>query len=111
MRIGAGVVVIMGVLASGCGLINSSSVPPVSDPQMLTPASPVADQSQSFDYGLTDQSDSPPPNEARHWSDTASYDPNPIKLLSPKWAKEDAPQKEDWEKRLDQTVHNVCQGC
>jgi hypothetical protein len=36
------------------------------------------------------------------------YRPEPIKLLSPKWAKEDAPQKEDWEKRLDQTVHSVC---
>jgi hypothetical protein len=34
-----------------------------------------------------------------------------VQLLSPKWAKEAAPQKEDWEKHLDQTVNNVCRGC
>jgi hypothetical protein len=51
-----------------------------------------------------DESDTPPSKVTRN-------DPKPIKLLSPKWAKEDAPQKEDWEKRLDQTVHGVCQGC
>jgi hypothetical protein len=106
MRIGVGVVVIMGFLASGCGLINSSSGPLAGNPQMLTPEVSVPDQSQTFDNSVAvDESDVPPPKAAR-------YDnPKPIKLLSPKWAKEDAPQKEDWEKRLDQTVHSVCQGC
>jgi hypothetical protein len=105
MRIGAGVVIIVGVLASGCGLINSSSVPPVGNPQMLTPGASIPDQSQILDDSLpVDESDTPPPKTTR-------YDPKPIKLLSPKWAKEDAPQKEDWEKKLDQTVHSVCQGC
>jgi hypothetical protein len=105
MRIGAGVVVIMGVLVSGCGLINSSSLPPTSDPQMLMPGAAVPDQSQIFNDSLAvDESETRPP-KATH------DDPKPIKLLSPKWAKEDAPQKEAWEKHLDQTVNSVCQGC
>ena len=105
MRISAGVVVIMGVLASGCGLINSSSMPPTGDPLMLTPGTSVPNQSQIFDDSLAvDQSDTPPPKATQ-------YGGKSIKLLSPKWAKEDAPQKEDWERRLDQTVHSVCEGC
>ena len=105
MRVGVGVVAIMGVLASGCGLINSSNVPPAGDPQMLTPEASISPQPQVFDDSLVgDESDTPSSKVTRN-------DPKPIKLLSPKWAKEDAPQKEDWEKRLDQTVHGVCQGC
>jgi hypothetical protein len=105
MRISAGVVVVMGVLASGCGLINSSSMPPTGDPLMLTPGASVPDQSQIVDDSLAvDESDTPP-------AKATQYDPKPIKLLSPKWAKEDAPQKEAWERRLDQTVHSVCEGC
>jgi hypothetical protein len=105
MRIGASVVVIIGVLVSGCGLINSSSAPPVSDPLMLTPGAAVPDQSQIFDDSLAvDESDAPPPKSARP-------DAKSIQLLSPKWAKEDAPQKDAWERRLDQTVHGVCEGC
>jgi hypothetical protein len=105
MRIGAGVVVIMGVLASGCGLINSSGVPPVGDPIMLTTGASVPGQPQIFDDSMAvDESDIQPPKTARH-------DSKSIQLLSPKWAKEDATQKEAWEKHLDQTVHSVCQGC
>jgi hypothetical protein len=105
MRIGPAVVVITGFLASGCGLINSSSMPPTGDPLMLTPGALVPDQSQIFDDSLAvDESETWPPKATQ-------YDPKPIKLLSPKWAKEDAPQKEAWERRLDQTVHSVCEGC
>ena len=105
MRIAPGVVVIMGVLASGCGLINSSSLPSTGDPLMLTPGAAAPNQSQIFDDSLAvDERETPPP-KATH------DDPKPIKLLSPKWAKEDAPQKEAWERRLDQTVHSVCEGC
>jgi hypothetical protein len=105
MRNGAAVVVIMGVWASGCGLINSSSMPPTGDPLMLRPGAAVPDQSQIFDDSLAvDESDAPPRKSAPH-------DPKSIQLLSPKWAKEDAPQKDAWERRLDQTVHSVCQGC
>ena len=105
MRIGPAIVVIMGVLASGCGLINSSGVPPVGDPLMLTPGAAVPDRSQIFNDSLAvDEGDIPQPKSARR-------DSNSVQLLSPKWAKEDAPQKEAWEKHLDQTVHSVCQGC
>jgi hypothetical protein len=105
MRISAGVVVIAGALASGCGLINSSSMPPTGDSLMLTPGTLVPNQSQIFDDSLAvDESDAPAPKSARP-------DSKSIKLLSPKWAKEDAPQKEDWERRLDETVHSVCEGC
>lgn len=105
MRIGASVFVIMGILVSGCGLINSSSVPPVGDPQMLTPGAPVPDQPQILNDSLAvDEGDIPQPKTARR-------DSNSIQLLSPKWAKEDAPQKEAWERRLDQMVNSVCQGC
>jgi hypothetical protein len=96
MRIGASVVVIIGVLVSGCGLINSPSAPPVSDLLVLTPGAAVPDQSQIFDDSLAvDESDIPQPKTARR-------DSNSIQLLSPKWAKEDAPQKDAWERRLDQ---------
>jgi hypothetical protein len=62
-----------------------------------------------------DESDTPPPKEAlrQPQSDkpkqTAAS--GAVQLLSPKWAKEAAPQKEEWEKQLDQTVNNVCRGC
>jgi len=105
MRICAGVVVLMGFLASGCGLINSSSLPLTGDHQMLMPGAAAPDPSQIFDDSLAvDESATPPPKAIRH-------DSKSIQLLSPKWAKEDAPQKEVWEKHLDQTVHSVCEGC
>ena len=105
MRICAGIVVMMGLLASGCGLINLSSLPSTGDPLMLTPGAAAPNQSQIFDHSLAvDESDAPPPKSARH-------DSKSIQLLSPKWAKEDAPQKDAWEKHLDQTVHSVCEGC
>jgi hypothetical protein len=62
-----------------------------------------------------DESDATPPKEALRQppsdmpKQTAA--PGSVQLLSPKWAKEAAPQKEEWEKRLDQTVNNVCRGC
>jgi hypothetical protein len=105
MRIGVGAVVITGVLVSGCGLINSSGVPPAGDPLMLTPGVSVTGQPQIFDDSMAvDERETRSPKATQ-------YDPKPIKLLSPKWAKEDATQKEAWEKHLDQTVHSVCQGC
>jgi hypothetical protein len=115
MRISAGVVVIIGFLASGCGSTYSPSMATTGDPQI--PALESRDQSQIFDDSLIDDSDSPPPKTAQHRSkgdgpkQTAGNDPKPVQLLSARWAKENAPQKEDWEKRLDQTVHSVCQGC
>jgi hypothetical protein len=95
MRICA--IVITGFLVSGCGLVNSSSMPPIGDPQMLTPGASVLDQSQIFDDSLiADESETAPPKTTRS-------DPKPIKLLSPKWAKEDVRRKKigknGWMKR------------
>ena len=116
MRIGVGGVVIVGLLASGCSSTYWPGLAPTSDPQILAPASHGTGQSQIFDDFLNDDSDIPP-SKTRHRSkgegakQTTSNDFKPVQFLSARWAKEDAPQKEDWEKRLDQTVHNVCQGC
>src|SRR5262249_61067924 len=97
MRISAGVVVVMGVLASGCGLINSSSMPPTGDPLMLTPGTSVPDQSQIFDDSLAvDQSDTPPPKATQ-------YGGKSIKHLSPKWAKEEAPVEDVRGRGMEQT--------
>jgi hypothetical protein len=111
MRIGVGGVVIVGLLASGCSSTYWPGLAPTSDPQILAPASHGTDRSQIFDDFLSDDSDSPPPKTAEHRPKDEGPKQTAVQLLSPKWAKEDAPQKEDWEKRLDQTVHNVCQGC
>jgi len=113
MRIGAGVAVIIALLACGCGF-QLPNLPATADPPSPTPASHIPDQSQTFDAFPADESDNPPLNETGHRPEsdrpkqTATQS---VQLLSPKWAKEPAPQKEEWEKRLDQTVNNVCRGC
>jgi hypothetical protein len=116
MRIGAGVAVIIALLVAGCGFLHSPTLAPAGDPPVPTPASEaVVEPQQSFDASPVDESDSPPAKESsRHAQSDKSKqtaDSGSIQLLSPKWAKEAAPQKEEWEKRLDQTVNNVCRGC
>jgi hypothetical protein len=115
MRIGAGVAIIIALSVGGCGFLHSPNLLPTNDPPVATTASHAADEPQSFDASLTDESDSPPANEASHQSQSdkpkKTADSGSVQLLSPKWAKEAAPQKEEWEKRLDQTVNNVCRGC
>ena len=115
MRIGAGVAVIIALSVCGCGFLPSSNLAPTGNPPIAAAISRAPDEPRSFDASPTDESDSPPPKEAlgqppsdrpRQTADSRS-----IQLLSPKWAKEAAPQKEEWEKRLDQTVNNVCRGC
>jgi hypothetical protein len=117
MRIGAGVAVIIALSVCGCGLLHSPDLVPTGDPQVPAAASHVPDQSESFEASPTDESDSTPPKQTSQRPEgdkpkrTANNDPQSVQLLSPKWAKEAAPQKEEWEKRLDQTVNNVCRGC
>jgi hypothetical protein len=116
MRIGAGVAVITIALSvGGCGFLHSPSLVPAGDPPLPTTASRAPDGPQSFDASPTDESDSPPAKETSSQAQSdkpkKTADSGSIQLLSPKWAKEAAPQKEEWEKRLDQTVNNVCRGC
>jgi hypothetical protein len=116
MRVTVGVAAVLALLAPGCGLIPPSAVVPTGNPQILMPASGLAEQSQRFDDSLTDESDRPPREDTRRRPEDKSkqrvnLDPRSNQLLSPKWAKEGASQKEDWEKQLDQTVNNVCRGC
>jgi hypothetical protein len=115
MRIGAGVAVIIALSVGGCGFLHSPNLAPAGDPPIPTPASQAAAEPQSFDASPTDESDSPPPQEsprqAQSYKSKQTADSGSIQLLSPKWAKEAAPQKEEWEKHLDQTVNNVCRGC
>jgi len=115
MRISAGVAVIIALSVSGCGFLHSPNLLSTGDPPMPTTASRPADEPQSFDASPTDDSDRTPDKEtsrqARSDRPKQIADPGSVQLLSPKWAKEAAPQKEEWEKRLDQTVNNVCRGC
>jgi hypothetical protein len=115
MRIGAGVAFIIALSVGGCGFLHSPNLAPAGDPPLPTPTSHAATEPQSFDASPTDESDSPTPTESSPQvqgdksKQTAAS--GSVQLLSPKWAKEAAPQKEDWEKHLDQTVNNVCRGC
>jgi hypothetical protein len=114
MRIGAGVAVIIALSVCGCGFLHSSNLAPTGDPPVPTTTSRAPSELPGYDAFPMDESDTPPPREAgQPQSDkpkqTAAS--GSIQLLSPKWAKEAAPQKEEWEKRLDQTVNNVCRGC
>jgi hypothetical protein len=115
MRIGAGVAIIIALSIGGCGLLHSPNLLPPGDPPIPTTASHTVDEPQSFDASPADESDSPPAKETSHQpqSDKSkkTADSGSVQLLSPKWAKEAAPEKEEWEKQLDQTVNNVCRGC
>jgi hypothetical protein len=109
MRIGAGVAVIIALSVCGCGFLHSSNLAPT-PPTTTTSRAP--DDPRGFDASPTDENDSPPPTEAlRQPPSDRPTDSGSIQFLSPKWAKEEAPQKEEWEKRLDQIVNNVCRGC
>jgi hypothetical protein len=115
MRIGAGVAVIIALSVCGCGFLHSSNLTSTGDPPVPTATSRAADEPPGYDTSPMDESDATPPKEALRQppsdmpKQTAA--PGSVQLLSPKWAKEAAPQKEEWEKRLDQTVNNVCRGC
>ena len=115
MRISAGVAVIIALSVCGCGFLPSSNLAPTGNPPIAAATSRAPDEPRSFDASPTDESDSPPPEEALRQPPSdkprQTADSGSIQLLSPKWAKEAAPQKEEWEKRLDQTVNNVCRGC
>ena len=115
MRIGAGVAVIIALSVCGCGFLHSSNLAPTGDPPVPTTTSRAPDEPHGYDASPMDESDIPAPKEAlrQPQSDTPKQTAasGSIQLLSPKWAKEAAPQKEEWEKRLDQTVNNVCRGC
>lgn len=115
MRISAGVAVIIALSVGGCGFLHSPNLVPAGDPPISAPTSHGAAEPQSFDASPTDESDSPPPKESSRQAQSdkskQTADSQSIELLSPKWAKEAAPQKEEWEKQLDQTVNNVCRGC
>jgi hypothetical protein len=115
MRIGAGVAVIIALSVCGCGFLHSSNLGPTGDPPVPTTTSRAPHEPHGYDASPMDESDIPPPKEAlrQPQSDTPKQTAasGSIQLLSPKWAKEAAPQKEEWEKRLDQTVNNVCRGC
>jgi hypothetical protein len=106
MRIRAGVAVIIALSVCGCGFLHSSNLAPTGDPPVPTTTSRAPDEPPGYDASPMDESDTPPPKEPKQTAASGS-----IQLLSPKWAKEAAPQKEEWEKRLDQTVNNVCRGC
>jgi hypothetical protein len=110
MHIGAGVAVIIALSVCGCGFLHSSNLAPTLP--TTTTTSRAHDEPRGFDASPTDENDSPPPTEAlRQPPSDKPTDSGSIQFLSPKWAKEEAPQKEEWEKRLDQTVNNVCRGC
>jgi hypothetical protein len=115
MRIDAGVAIIIALSVGGCGFLHSPNLAPAGDPPIPPAASQPAAEPESFDASPTDESDSPPPKESSRQvqSDKSKQtaDSRSIQLLSPKWAKEAAPEKEEWEKHLDQTVNNVCRGC
>jgi hypothetical protein len=108
MRIGAGAAVIIALSVCGCGFLHSSNLAPTLTTTTTTSGAP--DDPRGFDASPTDENDSPPPTERQPPSDEPT-DSGSIQFLSPKWAKEEAPQKEEWEKRLDQIVNNVCRGC
>jgi hypothetical protein len=115
MRIGAGVAVIIALSVCGCGFLHSPNLPSAGDPPMPLTAGHPADEPQSFDASPTDESEPAPTKETSRQAHSdkpkQTADSGSVQLLSPKWAKETAPQKEEWEKRLDQTVNNVCRGC
>ena len=116
MRIGAGVAIIIALSVCGCGFLHSPNLSSTTgDPSIPTTTSRAADEPPGFDASPADESDSPPPKETQRQPQgdkpKQTADSGSVRLLSPKWAKEVAPQKEEWEKHLDQTVNNVCRGC
>jgi hypothetical protein len=115
MRIGAGVAVIIALSVCGCGFLQPSNLAPTGDPPVPTTTSHAPSEVPGYDASPMDESDTPPPKEAlgqpQRDKPKQTAASGSIQLLSPKWAKEAAPQKEEWEKRLDQTVNNVCRGC
>lgn len=113
MRIGAGVAVIVALLICGCGF-QIPNLPPPADPPTPTSENHMPNEAEGFAASPTDESDNPPLNETAQRPDNdkpRQPTTKSVQLLSPKWAKEAAPQKEEWEKRLDQTVNSVCRGC
>ena len=115
MRIGAAVAVIIALSVCGCGFLPSSNLAPTGDPPVPITTSRAPDEPPSYDASPMDESDNPPSKEALRQAQSdkpkQTAASGSIRLLSPKWAKEAAPEKEEWEKHLDQTVNNVCSGC
>jgi hypothetical protein len=116
MRLGTGIALLSTLfLTAGCGSNLASTPTPLASQQLTSRQMsaleyPQAGRDADDSYGVQPHDVTrrhPVPDKPKRETRNDRSDG----LLSPGWAKEEKPEKEDWERQLERKINNVCRGC
>ncbi len=115
MRIGAGFALMAAMLSAGCSALPGSLFPGGHSMQPETHAAmpaaaalddPTGDPGEKPHRKVARARPADDGSKAEAQSRTGS-----IELMSPGWAKEQQPEREESDKSLDKAINSVCRGC